>query len=142
MHYNSSYDNSSLLIKILAWLTLIAFGFVLFHLVMIAFGFVPRLYMMEIYFDLQNGIPVFLFLTGTFIQNKTFRIASILLLSVFFFGYLINAFDSYGFFDEDHLNINIRGMKYVMGASLLPLLVLYSIHFIQKPQKTALDFLK
>lgn len=132
---NTSYQNSSAVFKILFWLCIPAFIFVLFHQVMMLLDFYPQTWVREIHFNLQNGIPFFLFLTGSFIRNKTLRIPMILFFSVFFLGYVLNSLDSWSI-------IHIRGLKWLIGPALLGLLITYILHFITKKEKRILDFLK
>lgn len=132
---NTSYHNSSLLLKIIFWLTLVALGFVLFHFTLMLLNYQAATWVTEIYFDLQCGLPFFLFLTGTFIHNKKLRIPLLLFFPAFFIGYVLNVLNRYEFISVYHL-------QYLMGPALLGLFVIYCIHFFQKNKKTLLDFLK
>lgn len=132
---NTNYQNASLLFKILFWLSVVSFGFVLFHFIMIQLEFYPQAWIRELHFTLQNGIPLFLFLTGTFIRNKSLRIPMILFFATFFIAYALNTLDSWGV-------LEIRNLKWILGPSLLGLLITYLIHFFKKEKKGILDFLK
>jgi hypothetical protein len=134
---NTTYYNSNLLLKVLSWITLAAFGFVIFHLVMMLIGFDPKPWIREVYIDLQNGIPFFLFLTGSFIRNRKLRIPMILFFSVFFIGYVLRTLDFYGLVDIDG-----NKLSWLIGPPLLGLLITYIIHFFSKPKKKILDYLK
>jgi hypothetical protein len=140
MNSNSSYNNSSVFIKILAWLTVVAFGFVLFNMVMLKFNYVPKPALGEIYFTLQNGIPLFLFLVGTCIKNKHLKIPLLIFFPIFIICYFTNVFNNWDV-------INLRGrsaeiLKWVMGISLACLFLTYFIHFIFKKAKNLFNFLK
>jgi hypothetical protein len=90
MRDNSSYATASPIIKILAWLTVLAFGFTLFNLVMFHLDYIiTDKTFRELCSHLQNGIPFFFFLTGTFIRNKTLRIPLWIFFSVFIFCFAI-----------------------------------------------------
>lgn len=132
---NTSYNNSSLLFKILFWLTLVALGFVIFHLIMMLLNYNAKTWVTEIHFDLQCGLPFFLFLTGTFIRDKKLRIPLLLFFPTFFIGYVLNVLNRYDVTSIYHI-------QYWMGAALVGLFVIYCIHFFKKRKKSLLDFLK
>lgn len=140
MHSNSSYNNSSVFIKILAWLTVIAFGFTLFNMVMLEFNMVPKPALGEIYFTLQNGIPLFLFLTGTFIKNRYLKIPMFIFFSAFSICYFINVFNNWDFIDLKGSSAEI--LKWSLGISLTALFLTYIIHFIFSKAKRLFDFRK
>ncbi len=111
-------------------------AFVVFHMVLGFFELYPVAWLREIHFILQNGfLPFFLFLTGTFIQNKEFRLPLLIFFPVFIISYTIKTLDFWGFVD-------IRGIKWVMCPSLLGLMITYTIYFFIKRTKKPLDYIK
>jgi hypothetical protein len=156
MYDNSSYKTSSPFIKILAWLTALAFVFTLFHLAMLQLDYIPNPVLGEIGTDLQHGIPFFFFLTGTSITNKTLRIPWLIFFPVFFISYVtLTVLSLDGIYDWEFFNItraNYQIVKWIVGISLAGLCLTYLVHFLMRNArgisnfsqlpKTILDILK
>jgi hypothetical protein len=134
IHPNEKYDTSPLPLKITAWLSLIACGFVIFHTAMLWTNFNPQRWVQEVYFNLLCGLPFFLFLTGTLIHDRRLRIPTALFFTVFFIAYVVNIFNAWEV-------VSVGRLQYVLGVALLGLFVTYCIHFFRK-QKDALEYIK
>ena len=132
---NTHFSNSSLLFKILAIGCIPVLGFVVVHIVLGFFELYPVSWLREIHFILQNGLPFFLFLTGSFIANKKLRIPLLVFFPAFFIGYAIKTLDFWGFID-------VRGVKWIICPALLGLMITYTIHFFAKVNKQILDYIK
>ena len=131
---NTHYSNSSLIIKILAILCVPAMVFVSLNIILAWFEIYGKTWIREIDIVLRNGLPFFLFLTGSFIRNKKLRIPLLIFFPVLFAGYVLKTLDFYGIVD---LN-----MTWVICPALLGLVFTYSIHFFAKKGKAPLDYLK
>lgn len=133
---NTHYSNSSLLIRILAIVSIPVFAFVVLNIILEKlFDLYPVAWLREVNFILQNGLPFFLFLTGSFIRNKKLRIPLLIFFPVFFIGYAIKTLDFWDFVD-------VRGVKWIISPALFGLLITYTIHFFAKRSKTVLDYIK
>jgi hypothetical protein len=128
------YSTSPAWLKIICWLSLAGFAFVLFHTWMIKADYEPEVWISEIYFNLFFGLPFFLFLSGSLIHEKTSGKIAVALFGLFFAGYFVN------FLNSKHL-ADISYMQYVTGISLVALFILYLIHLVKK-KKQLLDIPK
>lgn len=131
---NTHFSNSSLFYKILAFLCFPAMAFVLMNIILARFDIYGKTWIREIDIILRNGLPFFLFLTGSFIRNKKLRIPLLIFFPVFFAGYALKTMDYYGLVD-------LR-VKWIICPALLGLVLTYSIHFFAKKDKSLLDYLK
>ncbi|CAN5913322.1 hypothetical protein BH11BAC7_BH11BAC7_08550 [soil metagenome] len=132
---NTNYYNASPLLRISGIACIPVFLFVVVHIVMGYFEIYPVAWLRELHFILQNGLPFFLFLTGTFIHNKKLRIPLLIFFPVFIIGYTIKTLDFWGLID-------VHGVKWIICPALLGLLITYVIHFFAKKSKRVLDYLK
>jgi hypothetical protein len=133
---NTHYSNSSLLIRILAIVSMLVFAFVVLNIILEKFfDLYPVAWLREVHFILQNGLPFFLFLTGSFILNKKLRIPLLIFFPVFFIGYAIKTLDFWDYVD-------VRGVKWIIAPALLGLMITYTIHFFAKKSKKILDYIK
>ena len=133
---NTHYSNSSLPIRILAIVSIFVLAFVVFNIILEKFfGLYPVPWLREVHSNLQNGIPFFLFLTGSFIRNKKLRIPLVIFFPAFFIGYVIKMLN---FWDV----VDVHGVKWVISAALLGLMITYTIHFFTKKSKKILDYIK
>jgi hypothetical protein len=133
---NTHYSNSSLLIRILAVISVLALAFVVLNIILEkVFDLYPVAWLREVHSILQNGLPFFLFLTGSFILNKKLRIPLLIFFPVFFIGYSIRTLDFWDFVDAP-------SMKWVICPALLGLMITYTIHFFTKKSKKILDYIK
>lgn len=133
-HPWQQYASAPVFLKALTWLTIVSFGFVLFHSYMLFTDYEPQRWVQEIYFNLLSGLPFFLFLTGSLIHEKKLRLFTLGFFSVFFAGYVLNILNAWEM-------VNISGLQWIMGITLLGLLVCYLVHFFRK-KKGVLDFIK
>ncbi|CAN5406986.1 hypothetical protein BH09BAC5_BH09BAC5_14780 [soil metagenome] len=132
---NTTYSNSSLLFKILAIACIPAMAFTILNYVLVEFmELTPKSWILELNLILQNGLPFFLFMTGSFIHNKKLRIPLLIFFPIFFIGYTLKTLDFYGFVDLH--------TKWIIVPSLVGLMITYIIHFFSKSKKLLLDFLK
>jgi hypothetical protein len=133
---NTHYSNSSLLIRILAFVSILALAFVVFNIILEQFfDLYPVAWLREIHSILQNGLPFFLFLTGSFIRNKKLRIPLLIFFPVFFIGYAIKMLNFWDFTD-------VYGVRWIICPALLGLMLTYTIHFFAKKSKKILDYIK
>lgn len=133
---NTHYSNSSLPTRILAILCIPVLAFVVLNIILEkCFDLYPVAWLREVNFILQNGLPFFLFLTGSFIRNKKLRIPLLIFFPVFFIGYAIKTLDFWDFVD-------VRGVKWIICPALLGLMITYIIHFFTKRSKRVLDYIK
>lgn len=133
---NTHYSNSSPLIRILAIVSVLVFAFVVFNIILEKFfDLYPVPWLREVHSNLQNGVPFFLFLTGSLIRNKKLRIPLLIFFPVFFIGYAIKMLN---FWDL----VDVRGVKWIICPALLGLMITYTIHFFTKKSKKILDYIK
>lgn len=135
LSHNRNFHSASLLFKILAVASILVLLFVVVHMVMGYFEIYPVPWLREVHFILQNGLPLFLFLTGSFIANKKLRIPLLIFFPVFIIGYTMKTLDFWGVID-------VHGIKWIICPALLGLLITYVIHFFAKEPKRILDYLK
>ncbi len=132
---NTHYSNSNILFKILAFACFPAIAFVILNYVLVEImEYYPQNYIRELNLIIQNGLPLFLFLIGTSIRNKTFRIPITVFLAVFTIAYTLKTLDFFGLID-------IR-VKWILCPSLVGLVITYVIYFFTKTTKIFLDYLK
>jgi hypothetical protein len=128
------FSDSPLIIKILAFLCIPAMLFIIMNMILAAYEIYGKIYIREIDIILRNGLPFFLFLTGSFIRNKKLRIPLVIFFPLVFIGYAIKMLDYY-----DVVDMNV---KWILCPAVFGLLLTYSIHFFAKKQKSPLDYLK
>jgi hypothetical protein len=124
-----SYHTAPLFYKILAWLTLVALGFVAFHFVMEELmDKLAANWVREIYMTLLFGLPFFLFLAGSTIRDRIARPLVLLALAGLFAGYAIKQLD---FFDI----ADLPSTSTVIAISAGGLAVIYLVYFIFKMKR-------
>jgi hypothetical protein len=151
---NTHYSNSSALFRILAIACIPALLFVLVNVILRYFNIFPVAWLSEVHSIVHNGLPFFLFLTGTFILDKKLRTPLLIFFPLFFISYAIKTLDYWEFFDFYEgirqfskwlglpVLIQIFKMKWIITVPLLGLLITYTIHFFSKKSKGLLDFIK
>jgi hypothetical protein len=143
---NTHFFNSSLLFKILAIACIPALVFVIIHMILGYMERYPVAWLRELHSIVQNGLPFFLFLTGSFIRNKKLRIPLLIFFPLFFIAYTLKTLDFHGIIDIHPIKLGegryINIVKWILCPALLGLMITYTIHFFAKKQKIVLDYLK
>ncbi len=151
---NTNFHSASLLFKILAIACIPVLLFVIANVVISYFDIYPVKWLREVHIILQNGLPFFLFLTGSFIANKKLRTLLLIFFPLFLLTYTIKTLDAWEVIDfyEATGNLskaigisglsNVLRIKWIVGVPLLGLLITYTIHFFAKKQKNILDYVK
>lgn len=139
--HNRNFHTASLPFRILAIACVPVLLFVAVHMIMGYFEIYPVLWLKEVHFILQNGLPFFLFLTGSFIANRRLRIPLLICFPLFFIGYALKTLDYWGFIDIYEIFPWLK-LKWVICPALLGLIITYTIHFFSKRNKIILDYIK
>ncbi len=139
MSENSWSHNKTapVLIKILAWLAVVATLFFVVHaiiLVVFAETIEPQAWVQEFYLHIFSGLPLFLLLIGSMICERKYRILLWSFLGIFLVGHFINILNTYEILD-------VGGLQYPMCIALLGLFITYLFHLFNK-KKVLNDFFK
>ncbi|HEU4716915.1 MAG TPA: hypothetical protein VFU15_03750 [Bacteroidia bacterium] len=129
------YSEAPLILRILAWPVIAGCGFVVFHALMLYLGYDAETWVKEIYITLQNGLPFFLFLTGSFVRDKKFRIPLLLFFPLFIACYFINMLYEY-----DVIGFGVT--QWIIGPAELGLFLTYLFFFILEKKKNVTSVLK